>query len=165
MYLWLLLASMNRESLASFLPTGWTLQHWRFLWVATIKPGYPNIWVVTGNSLLFAVVVMVLEVSIALLAGYVLSRWQFRGRLLLLQSTLLLHAFPAITLIFGDCSRATGFVQLVHDEGRQGCVDGLRRALHATYPVPDAHGSALASARGRHSFASYDSVGCPVPQH
>ena len=35
----------------------------------------------------------------ALLAGYVLSRWQFRGRLLLLQGTLLLHAFPAITLI------------------------------------------------------------------
>src|SRR5215468_6895097 len=99
MYLWLLLASVNRESLTSFLPTGWTLQHWRFLWVATIKPGYPNIWVVTGNSLLFAVAVMVLEVSIALLAGYVLSRWQFRGRLLLLQSTLLLHAFPATLLL------------------------------------------------------------------
>lgn len=99
MYLWLLLASVNRQSFASFLPTGWTLQHWRFLWVATVKPGYPNIWAVTGNSLLFAVAVMVLEVSIALLAGYVLSRWQFRGRLLLLQSTLLLHAFPAITLI------------------------------------------------------------------
>jgi membrane protein implicated in regulation of membrane protease activity len=38
MYLWLLLASVNRESLASFLPTGWTLQHWRFLWVATVSP-------------------------------------------------------------------------------------------------------------------------------
>ena len=62
MYLWLLLASVNRDSLASFLPTAWTLQHWRFLWLATIKPGYPNIWVVTGNSLLFAVAVMVLEV-------------------------------------------------------------------------------------------------------
>ena len=76
-----------------------TLHHWRFLWLCTIKPGYPNIWVVTGNSLLFAIAVMVLEVSMALLAGYVLSRWQFRGRLLLLQGTLLLHAFPAITLI------------------------------------------------------------------
>ena len=51
MYLWLLLASVNRDSLSSFLPTGWTLHHWRFLWLATIKPGYPNIWVVTGNSL------------------------------------------------------------------------------------------------------------------
>jgi inositol-phosphate transport system permease protein len=90
---------VNRESLASFLPTGWTLQHWRFLWVATIMPGYPSIWAVTSSSLLFAIAAMVLEVSIALLAGYVLSRWQFRGRLLLLQGTLLLHAFPAITLI------------------------------------------------------------------
>jgi inositol-phosphate transport system permease protein len=99
MYVWLVLASLNRDSLASFLPTAWTLHHWRFVWLATIKPGYPNIWIVTWHSLLFACVVMVLEVSIALLAGYVLSRWQFRGRLLLLQGTLLLHAFPAITLI------------------------------------------------------------------
>jgi inositol-phosphate transport system permease protein len=60
MYLWLLLASVHQQSLASFLPTGWTLQHWRFLWLATVKPGYPNIWVVTGNSLLFAVAVMML---------------------------------------------------------------------------------------------------------
>lgn len=99
LYLWLALASLNPEGLRGFLPTEVTLHHWRFLWVATVKPGYPNIWAVTGNSLLFALVVMLLEVSIALMAGYVLSRWQFRGRLLLLQGTLLLHAFPAITLI------------------------------------------------------------------
>ena len=99
LYLWLLLASVSHDSLASFLPTRWTLRHWRFLWLATVKPGYPNIWAVTGNSLAFAGAVMLLEVSLALLAGYVLSRWQFRGRLLLLRGTLLLHAFPAITLI------------------------------------------------------------------
>src|SRR5437588_6045289 len=38
-----------------------------------------------------------------------------------------------------DCSRATGFIQLVHDEVRQGFVDGLRLELHATYPAQDAH--------------------------
>src|SRR5206468_10776927 len=65
----------------------------------------------------------------------------------------------------GDCSRATGFIQLVHDEVRQGFVDGLRLELHATYPAQDAHGSALASAPGRHSFASCDSAGCPAPRH
>src|SRR5215510_13948249 len=64
----------------------------------------------------------------------------------------------------GDCSRATGFIQLVHDEVRRGFVDGLRRGLHATYRAPDAHGSALASAPGRHAFASCDSAGCPAPQ-
>jgi transposase-like protein len=40
---------------------------------------------------------------------------------------------------FRDCSRATGFIQLVHDEGMQGFVDGLRFELHATYPAQDAH--------------------------
>lgn len=99
LYAWVLLASVQADSLASLLPTRWTAQHWRFLWLAAVKPGYPNIWVVTGNSLAFALAVMLLEVSLALLAGYVLSRWHFRGRLLLLQGTLLLHAFPAITLI------------------------------------------------------------------
>ena len=40
---------------------------------------------------------------------------------------------------FGDCSKATGLIQPVHDEVRQGCVAGLRRGLHATYPAPGAH--------------------------
>src|SRR5262245_33561555 len=62
-----------------------------------------------------------------------------------------------------DCSRATGFIQPAHDEVMQGFVAGLRRGLHATYPAPDAHGSALASVPGRHFFASGDSAGCPAP--
>ncbi|MGE3541678.1 MAG: carbohydrate ABC transporter permease [Candidatus Tectimicrobiota bacterium] len=99
LYLWLVLASVNPEGVRGLFPTHITWQHWRFLWVAAVKPGYPNIWLVTGNSLLFALTVMLLEVSLALMTGYVLSRWQFRGRLLLLQGTLLLHAFPTITLI------------------------------------------------------------------
>src|SRR5215475_13881971 len=66
---------------------------------------------------------------------------------------------------YRDCSKATGFIQPVHDEVMQGFVDGLRRGLHATCPAPDAHGSARASAPGRHSFASCDSAGCPAPRH
>lgn len=99
LYVWMLLASVNTASIYGLVPTGWTLRHWRFLWTESLKAGYPNIWTVTWNSLLFSCMVMVCEVSVAVLAGYVLSRWQFRGRLLLLQGTLLLHAFPAITLI------------------------------------------------------------------
>src|SRR5215510_13798466 len=63
------------------------------------------------------------------------------------------------------CSRATGFIQPVQDEVMQGFVAGLRRGLHATYPAPGAHGSALASAPGRHSFASCESAGCSAPPH
>src|SRR6516165_7532684 len=65
----------------------------------------------------------------------------------------------------GDCSKDTGFIQHVHDGVRRGFVAGLRRGLHATYPRPSGHGSALASALGRHSFASCDSAGCPAPPH
>src|SRR5712692_5089301 len=41
--------------------------------------------------------------------------------------------------IDGDCSRATGFIRLVHDKVMQGFVDGLRLELHATYRAQDAH--------------------------
>src|SRR5215510_11412590 len=37
-----------------------------------------------------------------------------------------------------DCSRATGFIQLVPDEVLQEFVDGLRLELPATYPARDA---------------------------
>src|SRR5262252_5765766 len=49
-----------------------------------------------------------------------------------------------------DCSKDTGFIQPMHDGVRRGCVDDLRRGLHATYPRPSGHGSALATAPGRH---------------
>src|SRR5712691_3411160 len=63
-----------------------------------------------------------------------------------------------ITGHFRDCSRDTGLIQHVHDEVRRGFVDGLQLGPHATYPMQDAHGSALASAPDRHSFASCDSA-------
>src|SRR4029434_8570119 len=65
----------------------------------------------------------------------------------------------------GVCSKDTGFIQPVHDGVRRGFVDGLRLGLHAPYPRPSGHGSALVSAPDRHSFASCDSVGCPAPPH
>src|SRR5215831_10259282 len=70
-----------------------------------------------------------------------------------------------ITFAYRDCSNDTGFIQPVHDEGRREFVDGLRLALHATYRAQDAHGAALVSAPGRHSFAFCDSADCRVPPH
>src|SRR5215813_10593075 len=63
----------------------------------------------------------------------------------------------------GHCSKATGFIQPVHDAVLPGFVDGLRRGLHATCPAQDGNGSARASALDRHSFASCDSADCPAP--
>jgi hypothetical protein len=48
---------------------------------------------------------------------------------------------------------------------RRGGVGGLQRGLHATYPAPRGHASALVGARGRPALASCDSAGCPVPRH
>src|SRR5262249_8524671 len=64
-----------------------------------------------------------------------------------------------------DCSKDTGFIQSVHDGVRRGFVDSLRRGLHAPYPAPGAHGSALACVRDRRCFASYGSAGSRVPRH
>jgi hypothetical protein len=45
----------------------------------------------------------------------------------------LLEVFAELTwLTLGDCSRATGFIQSVHDGVMQGFVDGLQRRLHAS---------------------------------
>src|SRR2546422_10194227 len=38
-----------------------------------------------------------------------------------------------------DCSRATGFIQHVHDGVMQGFVDGLQLGLHATYLAQDVY--------------------------
>ena len=42
------------------------------------------------------------------------------------------HQPLKVWVYYGDCSKDTGFIQPVHDGVRRGCVDGLRRKLHAT---------------------------------
>src|SRR5439155_11848314 len=66
---------------------------------------------------------------------------------------------------FRDCSKDTGLIQLGPDGVMRGFVDGLRLGLHATYPAPSEHESALMYARDRPAFASCDSAGSPAPRH
>jgi inositol-phosphate transport system permease protein len=60
---------------------------------------FPNVWHAFGNSLLIAGAQTVIVVTVASLAAYYLSRWQFPGRAAMLRSLLVLHAFPVLTLI------------------------------------------------------------------
>jgi inositol-phosphate transport system permease protein len=60
---------------------------------------FPNVWHAFGNSLLIAGAQTVIVVSVASLAAYYLSRWQFPGRAAMLRSLLVLHAFPVLTLV------------------------------------------------------------------
>ena len=85
------------------------LDNWRFLWnpqiADTLKGSsglgttVPSVWVAFRNSLALALVQMALVLSISTLAGYYLSRYDFPGRAGYLRGLLVLHAFPAMTLI------------------------------------------------------------------
>jgi len=85
------------------------LDNWRFLWnpqiadtlkgVSGLGTTVPSVWVAFRNSLALALVQMALVLVISTLAGYYLSRYDFRGRANYLKGLLVLHAFPAMTLI------------------------------------------------------------------
>ena len=85
------------------------LENWRFLWnpdIADVLKGasgvgakFPSVWTAFRNSLLLATIQMTLVVSVSTLAGYYLSRYDFPGRGSYLKGLLVLHAFPAMTLI------------------------------------------------------------------
>lgn len=67
--------------------------------VATIEAQFPWVWTAFFNSFLLATVQTVMVLTVSTLAGYYLSRFNFQGRASFLQALLVLHAFPAMTLI------------------------------------------------------------------
>ena len=83
--------------------------NYRFLWdpniveeirsKATAGGQFPWVWVAFRNSLALAMSETVIILAVASLAGYYISRFAFRGREAFLQGMLVLHAFPAMTLI------------------------------------------------------------------
>lgn len=101
MYLWLLISSFATQMKFGFIPTGLSLDNWKFLWMNVQQAGspLPSIWLVTWNSLLFSGSLTILEVVIGVMAGYALARLEFRGRKTLLKMILLLHAFPSVALL------------------------------------------------------------------
>jgi inositol-phosphate transport system permease protein len=85
------------------------LANYRFLWraniieeirsKATAGGQFPSVWIAFRNSLALAVSETAIILVVASLAGYYVSRFAFRGREAFLQGLLVLHAFPAMTLI------------------------------------------------------------------
>ena len=71
---------------------GLTLANWVFL-------KDPVLWTALGNTFLLAAGLTVFTVMISSMAGYALARIQFRFRQQLLSLTLVLHAFPSVTLL------------------------------------------------------------------
>ena len=71
---------------------GFTLSNWMFI-------RDPLIWKLTLNTLILAIGLTVGVLVISSLAGYALSRIKFPGRKGFLSLTLILHAFPSVTLL------------------------------------------------------------------
>ncbi len=99
-YAWLVINSfsVSTEGLRS---TGFTLSNWSFLREPPFGRGYPSIWRVTLNTFMIAISMTFFVVLVSSLAGYALSRQNFRGRKTFLSGTLVLHAFPSVTLLIG----------------------------------------------------------------
>jgi len=98
-YLWIIVSTFS-ERTYGLVPVdrdghfgGLTLRNWSFLWED------PNILTVTANTLLLSVLLTVGTVLISAMAGYALSRISFPGRKTFLAGTLILHAFPSVTLL------------------------------------------------------------------
>ena len=85
------------------------VDNFRFLWrtdfveevrsKATSGAQFPSVWNAFFNSLLLAVAQTLIILTVSSLSGYYISRFAFRGRSAFLQGMLVLHAFPAMTLI------------------------------------------------------------------
>ena len=100
-YFWLVLNSFTTRT-EGLLSTGdFTFENWRFLIEAPFGRGYASIWRVTLNTFMTAIFMTVVVVLVSALAGYALSRLNFRGRKSFLSLTLILHAFPSVTLLIG----------------------------------------------------------------
>src|SRR3989449_3474508 len=73
------------------------LRNWRFLWEEI--GGRPPARVPLVNSLIFAGVLAAVELTVCSMPAYAISRMSFPGRRVYLGLILVLHAFPAVSLI------------------------------------------------------------------
>lgn len=104
-YLWLIIATFSQRT-NGLIPVdlqgnigGWTLSNWDFLSGASIGGPTANIFAVTLNSLVIAVVMTLVSLIVCSMTGYALSRMNFPGRQAFLSMSLILHGFPAVTLL------------------------------------------------------------------
>ena len=97
-YAWIFVASFSKEMTFGIIPKGLTIKHWRFLWQAPNQV-MPIVWPVFLNTLFLGLGTALLSVLIATPTAYALSRLKVPGRKLFLALTLILHAFPGISLL------------------------------------------------------------------
>ena len=104
-YFWVIIATFSFRT-EGLLPLdgndnfgGFTLKNWESIFAGNIAGLEFNIWPILLTSLAIAVVMTFVVLLVSSMAGYALSRMDFPGRRFFLSFTLVLHGFPAITLL------------------------------------------------------------------
>ncbi|MEF2073677.1 carbohydrate ABC transporter permease [Consotaella aegiceratis] len=98
MYGSLVVDSFTNTPPDSLVPNEFTLEHWQFL----VDPGITgNVWGATAYTLIFTAVLAVLVLSLSTTGGYAISRLNLPHRRFFLAGIMVMHAFPAVTLIIG----------------------------------------------------------------
>jgi inositol-phosphate transport system permease protein len=104
-YAWLVIASFSYRT-QGLLPVdangkfgSLTLENWRFLGQNVVVGQAVNVWSITLNTFVIAILMTIASLTLCSMTGYALSRMEFPGRRMFLGLTLVLHSFPAITLL------------------------------------------------------------------
>ncbi len=94
--LWLILASFSKSgsiySFDGFFPSAYSLDTFRNLFTDTKMYNYPQ-WFC--NTLFIAVMSCLIGTFLVILTAYTMSRFQFKGRKLIMKTTLILGMFPS----------------------------------------------------------------------
>lgn len=98
MYGFLIVDTFTDAPPGELMPDRFTLEHWRFLFDSSVVG---NVWAASFNSLTLAVSMVVIVVSVSATGGYALSRLNLPFRRFFLAGILVMHAFPAVTLLIG----------------------------------------------------------------
>ncbi|MEM3485798.1 MAG: carbohydrate ABC transporter permease [Candidatus Methanomethyliaceae archaeon] len=100
MYIGFFMRAFGEKMLLGVIPARWGFSNFRFLWQPiSWGLGQTLIWTVLGNTFLFATVSGAIVTVTCMLAGYALSRIEFRGKGFFLVLQLLLHAVPGQILL------------------------------------------------------------------
>ena len=104
-YFWVIIATFSYRT-EGLIPLdgndnigGFTLKNWESIFAGNIAGMEFNILPILMTSLAIAIIMTAVVLLVSSMAGYALSRMNFPGRRFFLSFTLILHGFPAITLL------------------------------------------------------------------
>ena len=102
MYVGFFMRAFGEKMTLEIIPERWSARNFRFLW-QPIAWGLEQttVWIAFGNTVFFAAVSGFIVTTVCMLAGYALSRVEFRGKTFFLVLQLVLHAVPGPILLIG----------------------------------------------------------------